>query len=703
MGSWGRLLQTCLTNPWAFEDDEAFRDHLRGTMHTTLTWFSALGAGISLLFLAARMVGHVAASGLSFPLSITLQLSYGGLALLLCLIGLTAARAECSIGTGRLFAAGALLAMALGSLPSGLLAGSIQTGRLMLVFLALVFAIPLQVWHTFGLGFLLLAIVFAGATYGPTVMLARTAPLPLADPLTELASLTVLLTGLTALALTYQYQQFQAQRTTKKALRTSRSLLHRTEEMANVGGWELDVASGEMSWTRELYRLMAVPYRYEPDRASAVEFYAPEAQPVFQSALDRCIEEGQSFELELPLVNSHGTRRWVRTRGEAHVENGTTTRVTGMVHDITERKQMQRKVQESEKRLRRAQRIAHLGNWERDLETDTLLCSAELRRIFGWADEADVTYDMFLRSIHPDDRATVREARADAINDNASLDVEYRIQRGDDEIRVVYERGKVFRKKGHPVRLSGTVLDITERKKMEQEVRESRMALAEAQKIAETGHLTIDLLNNTVELTDESSRLLGLDVDTPHQVDDLLRMVHPDDRDEVRYAFARMQHEPVHELEYRIETDATVRWMRERGLPIKNESGETEEIFAVLTDVTALKNRVRQRRERESKIEALYAATSRLLQASSRSEVAALIEELVLNTFGYPISSVHLIDDGQLLPVRISPQMRRLSPEPPPQDVDADSPPSRAYRSGDTVVIDHLEDAAPGQHGPIQS
>ena len=705
MGSWGLLLQTCLTDPWAFEDDEPFRDHLRSTMHTTLTWFSAIGTGLALLYLVALLLVQLVAGGLaSMSLSMGLQLGYGVLALTLCLGGLTAARTQCSITEGRLFATVAVVALGLGGLPHDLLSGSLQSARLMLLYCTVVLAVPLQAWHTFGVGFVLVSLMYLGGTYGPTLILTRTASLPLAAPLSEIGSLTVLLTGFTALSLTYRYQQFQAQRSTQQALRTSRSLLHRTEEMADVGGWELDVTSGQMSWTQELYRLMAVPHRYKPDRSSAVEFYAPEAQPIFQSALDHCIEEGQSFELELPLINNHGTRRWVRTRGKAHVENGTTTRVTGMVHDITGRKEMERKVQESEKRLRRAQRIAHLGNWERDLETDTLLCSSELLRIFGWREGANVTYDAFLRSIHPDDRGKVRKARTDAISGETPLDVEYRVERGGGKHRVVHERGKVFRKQGHPVRLSGTVLDITDRKEMEQEVRESRMALAEAQKIAETGHLTIDLIDDTVDLTDESSRLLGLDVDTTHQVDDLLRMVHPEDRNEVRHAFARMQHEPVHELEYRIETDSSVRWMRERGRPIKDETGKTEKIFGVLTDVTALKKRARERRERETKIEALYAATSRLLQASSRSEVAALIEELILNTFGYPISSVQLLDEDQLLPVRVSPQMRKLSPEPPSQPVDANTPTSRAYRSGETVVIDHLdEDALNHGHGPIQS
>jgi PAS domain S-box-containing protein len=695
MADWGRHIRTSLTEPWTFEQDEDFRAHLRSSTHTTLAWFSGLGLCVALLYLII-LASLQLASGTSWSASLSpetaLRLGNGFLAVALCIIGLIAARSRCTIGEARTFATIAVLGLCLGGLPRALVAETIHTQRLTPLFLAAVVAVPFQAWQTFTLGTSLMALVFAGAQYGPPLVFGVDTGLPVQEPLLQIGAVTILLTGLSALFLAYRYDQFQARRSTRQALQTSRTLLHRTEEMARVGGWELDVPTGRMSWTDELYRIHSVPLRFEPDLASTIGFYAPEAQPVFRSALNRCVEKGQSFQLELPFITSQGTRRWVRTRGEAHVENGSTTRVTGMVHDITDRKSMEHELRESEKRLRRAQRIAHLGNWERDLETDTLLCSEEMRRIFGWTKNTEVTYETFLETIHPDDRATLRDARARALDGDASLDVEYRIQRPDGEERIVHERGEVHREDGHPVRLTGTVLDITERKKMEEEVRESRMALAEAQKIAQTGHLTIDLVGNTVQLSEECSRLLGLAAHTSHEVDDLLHLVHENDRERVRHAFARMHNEPVHELEYRLQPDGSddVRWIRERGRPVKDEAGETERIFGVLTDVTEQKRRVRERREREGKIEALYSATGRLLKASSRSEVAALIEELIINTFGHPITSVRLLDGDELLPVRVSPQARELLPERPTYHVEDETIGSRAFRSGDTEVVHDL-------------
>ena len=709
MANWGRHIQTCLTEPWAFEDDPDFRAHLQSSTHTTLTWFSTIGLGVTVfyLFVLATLqiaTGDVWASSLSPETA--LQMGNGFLAIALCIIGLIAARSQCSFREARAFALIAVLTIGLGGLPRDLLAGTIHISRLTPLYLAAVVAVPFQAWHTFALGSSLMAIVYVGGQVGPALLFGSKSEIAVTGPLLQLGAFTLVLTALSAIFLAYRYEQYQARQSTRQALETSRTLLHRTEEMARVGGWELNVRTGRMSWTEELYRIQSVPLRFEPDLSSTIGFYAPEAQPVFRSALNRAIEEGQSFQLELPFVTSNGTRRWARTRGEAHVENNTTTRVTGMVHDITDRKTMEQELRDSEKRLRRAQRIAHLGNWERDLETDTLLCSDEMHRIFGWSDATNVTYETFLETVHPDDRAALRDARSAALNDEAPLDIEYRIQRPDGEERIVQERGEVHREDGHPVRLTGTVLDITERKKMERELRDNRMALTEAQEIAQTGHLTIDLVDNTVRLSEECSKLLGLTAQVDHEVDDFIRLVHPEDRDEVRHSFARMHNEPVHELEYRLSPKGTdiVRWFRERGRPVKDEAGETERIFGVLTDVTEQKRRVQQRRDREAKIEALYAATGRLLKASSRSEVAALIEELLINTFGYPITSVRLLDDGDLLPIRVSPQSRELMPKRPPYPVESDTIGSRAFQSGDTVVVEDVQEHSPSiDYGAVRA
>ncbi|MDH5297577.1 MAG: response regulator [Desulfobulbaceae bacterium] len=127
----------------------------------------------------------------------------------------------------------------------------------------------------------------------------------------------------------------------------------------------------------------------------------------------------------------------------------------------------------SEERLKQAQEIAHLGNWEWNLADNSLLWSDETYRIFGWEGrEVCPDYQCFLEAVHPDDRELVETAVDHALRTReAEYAVEYRLVRPDGSERVVQERGRVIRDEpGAPLRMVGIVLDITERVKAREDL-----------------------------------------------------------------------------------------------------------------------------------------------------------------------------------------------------------------------------------------
>lgn len=136
-------------------------------------------------------------------------------------------------------------------------------------------------------------------------------------------------------------------------------------------------------------------------------------------------------------------------------------------------------LQRSETSLSEAQRIAHLGNWEWDMETNELCWSEEIYRIFGLIpEESCTTYVAFLNYVHPDDREFVKNAINEAIYERKPYNIEHRILLADGTVRIVHEQGEVkFAKTGEPVRMVGTVQDITERKRAEDELTYSREQL----------------------------------------------------------------------------------------------------------------------------------------------------------------------------------------------------------------------------------
>lgn len=133
----------------------------------------------------------------------------------------------------------------------------------------------------------------------------------------------------------------------------------------------------------------------------------------------------------------------------------------------------------SEEGLSEAQRIARLGNWDWDLETNELHWSDEIYKIFGLSPrQFDRTYITFLNHVHPEDRESVRGVIKDAILNKKPYNIEYKIVMPEGAVKMVQAQGDIkFNASGEPVRMVGTIQDITERKKAEEELASSREQL----------------------------------------------------------------------------------------------------------------------------------------------------------------------------------------------------------------------------------
>jgi diguanylate cyclase (GGDEF)-like protein/PAS domain S-box-containing protein len=121
----------------------------------------------------------------------------------------------------------------------------------------------------------------------------------------------------------------------ESALRKSEQLLQRTGQVAQIGGWELDLGSGALVWSGLTHAIHGVPPDYVPDVARAIDFYAPEARPVIQAAVENAMATGQGWDLELPFIQANGTRIWVRAVGAAEFVNDVPVRLVGTFQDIT--------------------------------------------------------------------------------------------------------------------------------------------------------------------------------------------------------------------------------------------------------------------------------------------------------------------------------------------------------------------------------
>ena len=133
------------------------------------------------------------------------------------------------------------------------------------------------------------------------------------------------------------------ERQAEEARRKAESILNATQRLTKVGGWEYDVATGEMFWTGEVYRIHGLaPEAVTDPLDQSLQCYRPEDRPVIRSAFQEAIEQGKPYDLEFPFTSARNECLWIRTMAEPILHEGEVVSVVGNIMDITAQKKMER-------------------------------------------------------------------------------------------------------------------------------------------------------------------------------------------------------------------------------------------------------------------------------------------------------------------------------------------------------------------------
>jgi len=217
------------------------------------------------------------------------------------------------------------------------------------------------------------------------------------------------------------------------------------------------------------------------------------------------------WDFEYRIIRPDETILWVRDRGyPIRDKQGNLTGMAGTATDITARKLRDEDLAKSQARLAKAQEIAQLGNWEWDVASNELWWSDQIYRIFGTApDEFEATHDEFLSFVHPDDRAAVESALKESLGSQAPYSIDHRIIRRDGSERVIHESGEVLRDSGgKPIRMSGTVQDITQRKHVEEKLLESEQRYRDLVELSPFG-IMVSVEGEIVFVNPAAASILG--------------------------------------------------------------------------------------------------------------------------------------------------------------------------------------------------
>jgi diguanylate cyclase (GGDEF)-like protein/PAS domain S-box-containing protein len=259
------------------------------------------------------------------------------------------------------------------------------------------------------------------------------------------------------------------------------------------------------------------------------------------------------------------------------------------VQDVSARKLTENALRESEANLNHAQKIAQIGSWALDVRCNVLTWSTELYHIFGIPVGTPLTYEIFLDHVHPDDRAHVDRAWMGALQ-GAPYDIEHRITM-DGRVKWIRERASLnFDASGRLIGGIGTAQDITIHKEIELRLLESENIRRESQRIAQLGHYVLDIEAGTWTSSSMLNEVFGIDDAYTKNVDGWLKIVHPEQRDEMLHYLRDhvLGNGNPFDHEYRIVRigDGAVRWVHGLGRLEFSADDKPTRMLGTIQDIT---------------------------------------------------------------------------------------------------------------------
>jgi PAS domain S-box-containing protein len=257
--------------------------------------------------------------------------------------------------------------------------------------------------------------------------------------------------------------------------------------------------------------------------------------------------------------------------------------------DVTDHALLTRELRRRESYLAEAQRLSHTGSFGWHVSSGEIFWSDETFRIFEFAPSSKVSTPMILERVHPQDMPSVEMAIA-AATKGEGVDLEHRLLMPDGRIKYLHVVGKAESDETGSIEVIGAVMDITERRVLEEATRRSEAYLAEAQRISHTGSFGCKASSGEMFWSEETFRIFGYDRDAKPAVEAILKRVHPDDEAMVQAQIdsATSQGKDCN-LEYRLLLpDDSVKHVHVVAHAVKDKAGNLEFIGAV-TDITKRK------------------------------------------------------------------------------------------------------------------
>jgi len=267
----------------------------------------------------------------------------------------------------------------------------------------------------------------------------------------------------------------------ERELLQSQVRLKQSQEIAHMGSWEVNFEMNSSKWSDEAYRI----YGIEPgDHRLSIDEWMTTIHPDDLTYLKNEIEKSRATLTNIAfyhrIIRKDGVVRYVYSESKYEFNNeGSPIGLYGITLDITESKQAEEQLRQSETRLKEAQAIAHISNWEIDLLQNIHTWSDEFYRIYG-INKGDVhpSAELFLSFMHPGDAGFAQKQVQEGFTSFKNSSFNFRFLRKDGAIRHGHTEWKFqFDEKGKPVQFFGIVQDITEHMEAEEAMKSMELEI----------------------------------------------------------------------------------------------------------------------------------------------------------------------------------------------------------------------------------
>ena len=313
--------------------------------------------------------------------------------------------------------------------------------------------------------------------------------------------------------------------------------------------------------------------------------------------------------------------------------------------DINDLKNTETALRDNEKQLKEAQRIAKVGGWELNILESKLIWSDETYRIFEIdKSQTNISYDLFLSCIHPDDRDKVNKAYSDSLLSSEPYEIEHRIVMKDGRVKFVRETGEtLFANDGKPLRTTGVVQDRTERVEQEIALRKSERLLKDAQEVAHLGYLDWNTVTNDIIWSEETHRIYGFPFDFQPTIEATVGLVHPDDAERAGAALtAAIKNKEDYNIEHRIvRPDGKEVYIHAKGKLTINEQGEVTHMLGTIIDITRRREAEQALLDSELWMRSIYNSLDVAVLVVSVDRKIVNVNDAALNIFGYSADEVY--------------------------------------------------------------